>query len=54
MSKFWHGFVHVALIALNVVTLASGALPPPWNLIAVAVVGGVQGGVAIYNHGKGQ
>lgn len=54
MSKFWHGFLHVGAIVLNVAALASGAIPPPFNLVVSAVIGGIQGGVAIYNHGKGE
>lgn len=53
MSKFWHGFLHVGAVLLNVATLASGVIPPPYNIIISAVLGGIQGGVAIYNHGRG-
>lgn len=54
MSKFWHGLLHVGAVVLNVAALASGVIPPPWNLVTSAVIGGIQGGVAIYNHGKGE
>lgn len=52
MSRFWHVAAHVGLIALNVGQLASGAIPPPYNLAVAAVLGGIQAGVGIYNHGK--
>jgi hypothetical protein len=54
MGKFWHGLLHVGAIVLNIAALSSSAIPAPWNLVASAVLGGVQGGVAIYNHGKGK
>jgi hypothetical protein len=54
MSKFFHTLVHVGAIALNVATLASGVIPPPWNIIVSAVTGGIQAGAGIYNHGKGK
>lgn len=54
MSKFWHGFLHVGAIILNVAALSTGAIPPPFNIVVSAVVGGVQGAIAIYNHGKGK
>lgn len=52
MSRFFHAFIHVGAIIVNIAALASGAIPPPWNLVTSAVVGGIQGAVAIYNHGK--
>lgn len=54
MSKLWHGFLHVGAIILNVAVLSSSAIPAPWNLVTSAVLGGIQGGVAIWNHGKGK
>lgn len=52
MSKFWHGLFHVGMVALQVANTAIPFIPPPFNLIVTAVLGGVQGGVAIYNHEK--
>jgi hypothetical protein len=54
MSKFLHTLVHVGAIALNVATLASGVIPPPYNIIVSAVTGAIQAGVGIYNHGNGK
>lgn len=54
MSKFWHGILHFGAIVLNVAVLVEKAIPQPWNVIASAVLGGIQGGVAIYNHAKGK
>lgn len=53
MSKFWHGLLHVGAVLLQVANVAYPFLPPPYNLIVTAVLGGIQGGVAIYNHGHG-
>lgn len=54
MSKFWHTVIHIGAVALNVAQLASGVIPPPYNLITAAVLGGVQTAVGIYNHGAGK
>lgn len=50
MSRFVHILFHVVVVAANVGQLASGAIPAPYNLIVSAVLGGIQAGVAIYNH----
>jgi hypothetical protein len=54
MSKFWHGILHFGAIVFNVAVLAENVIPAPWNVVTSAVIGGIQGGVAIYNHARGK
>lgn len=50
MSRFWHGFIHVGALALQVANAASPFVPPPYNVVVAAGLGFVQAIVALKNH----
>ena len=50
MSLFWHKVLQIGATILQVANVALPFVPAPYNLIITAVLGGIQGGVAIYNH----
>ncbi len=50
MSKFTHGLIHVLAIAVQLVNLS--AVPSHYQPVVAAVVGLIQGVVALSQHGS--
>lgn len=50
MSRFWHGFGHVAIAALNAASLYGGLIPGKYAPVAVAVQGLAHAILALVNH----
>ena len=51
MSKTLHTVLHVVLIALQLVNIAS--VPAPWNLVVGAATAAIQGYLGVSNHSAG-
>jgi hypothetical protein len=54
MSAFWHKLAHIGAVLLQLAIAYSGVIPGKAGAVVAGAIAAVQGGIAVYNHGKGK